>query len=290
MSVTDVTMTTEEYNVSKGTYTGKRIYQVSVNASASAEAILTATDGADAIPSINDTWDGNDTGDDGLKCISKKVKRWQEDLYTFEVTVNYSSSSEEQEQAQKTTTSPLAEPTQYSYSDQMFQEPYFRDTDDVPIVNSAGEQYAQMPTRDASRGSITITHNVSSFNDATAEGYRNKINTASATINGHSYAARTLRVRSINATGPSERNGVTYWKETWVILKNLDTWDEVFEDRGLNQLDTNGEPKRILDADGIEVSKPYPLDGNGAAKALPTDAPATGTAKPYLATSFAGVP
>lgn len=279
MSVTRVTITAEDYSIAEGVHTGSRTYQVDVTSETAddAQTVLTATDGTTSIPAILDLFKAASTA----KARSKKAERLNGDPYTYTVTVDYSSKGEDEDSLEN----PLAKPTQYAYSDESFQEPYFRDVDGVAIVNSAGEPFANLPQRDRSNGIITITRNVTSFDDGAAEAKRNTINSAAETINGVQYAARTLRIKSINGSGPREENGISHWTETTTIAKKLDTWDHFLEDRGLNELDA-GELVSVKDKEGEPVVLPWPLDGTGAAKAASTDTPAQGTAKPYLAGAF----
>lgn len=270
----------ESYGRDGQTRKGERTYRVrfagdgSVHSAKDAES---ASDGSNTIPTIGAAWSSGDPA----KVKGRNATKGEQDQHTYEVTVSYSSESGSVE----TIENPLARPTDYSYEDESVTEPYFRDTDDAPVVNSAGDDFQDLPERERVVGNITITRNVATFNDATAQGYRDKINNADKTINGVTYLARVLRIRSWTATGPHEENDVTFWTETIKIGKRVDTWDDFFEDRGLNELE-GGQPKPITDADGQAIQLPYPLDGSGAKKANATDAPAIITRKPYAAVTF----
>ena len=279
MSFIEVQVKSEELKTAKGIRTGTRVYDVtSDDVDDDVHGAETADDGTTAIPSIGDAWDGTLTT---CLVIGRSVKHGGDDdpLY-YEVTIEYSS-----EQTGQEIENPLSRPTQYSYDDNIVQEPYFRDTDDLPVTNSAGDDFAALPSRGASEGVIVVTRNVSSFNDLTAESYRNTINSANKTINGVTYTARTLLIAGWSATGPHLENGVTFWTETIRIAKRAATWDDKFEDRGLNEL-SSGKPKPILDAKNQPITAPYPLNGSGAKRVNVTDAPAVITRKPYAAGSF----
>ena len=276
MAVVAVTIIREEYARQGAIRTGTRVYQVQVDGlTDDAESVLSADDGTTAVDEVGDAWSATSTA----TCKSQKAGAFNEDQLTYEVTCEYSSKSEEEVE------DPLSRPNQYSYTSEQLTEPYFRDTDDLPVTNSAGEPYDELPQREVSRGTITITRNVASYSDVAAEGFRGLINSSDVTINGATYNARKLRITGYNASGPNEENGVTFWTETITIAKNAAGWDHLLEDRGRNELDS-GKLKPILDAHGEAVELPYPLDGAGAAKAAPTDTPATRTHKPYLAGAF----
>ena len=280
MAIVEVKLKTESKDLADGVWTGVRIFSVETDSlDDTVDDVKDADDGTTAIPDIGDAWAGGSS----LKARGYAIRHdYDEHPLFYEVTVNYSSKDD----GSSTIENPLSRPTQYSYEDSQAQEPYFRDTDDNPVVNSAGDDFTDLPARDSAEGVIVITRNVASFNDLTAEGYRNKINSANKTINSVTYATGTLRIVGWSASGPNEENGVTFWTETIRIAKRAAGWDHVFEDRGLNQLDDDDKRIPILDANNVQVTVPYPLNGSGAAQATPATAPAVITFKPYEATSF----
>lgn len=278
MALESVELISEQYGVSQGTWTGTRVYAVRFDdIEFDQDDILDADDSTTAIPSVGDAWAVGKPA----KAIGKQYAS-SDDQLQVKVTVNYSSKQEDQSQ---TIENPLSRPTQYSYSDSEVTEPYFRDTDNLPVVNSAGDDFADLPQRGRSVGTIQVTRNVASYNDGTAESYRDLINNSSRTINGTIYLANTLRIVGWGATGPHEENGTTFWTETISVAKNVNGWLDTYEDRGLNQLES-GKPKPILDAKNEPVTTPYPLDGSGVAQASATTAPAIITRKPYAAGAF----
>jgi hypothetical protein len=284
VSVTRVELIKETYGWTKdsGALSGTRIYRVDVDSldDDSTDAYV-ADDGTTSIPSSGDAWKVGSS----LKVVSKQVDGFEDHQLSFQVTVGYSSKSDN---SGAEIENPLARPAQYNYGSSQSTEPYFRDTDAAPCVNSAGDDFADLPQRERSRARISITRNTATFNHATAYGYINKINASGVSLNGVSYAERTLRIVNYGAQGPSEENGVTYWVETIEIDVNEDTWDDKFEDRGLAEL-ASGKRKPILDATNHPITTPWPLDGAGAKKASPANTPAIITRKPYQATSFASL-
>lgn len=275
MSWIEVKLIKQTYARKGNTFTGRRIYHAYGDGSENAATATIADDGTTAIPEVGDTWAA-------AKASDISADEHDADPWTFVVTVDYTSSPNPSWTFPE---NPLSQPNKYSYTSESVTEPYFRDTDNKPVVNSAGEVYAQTPQRERSYGVITITRNVSSYDDATAESYRNLINSGSVSINGTTYAARKLRIKQYDASGPNEQNGVTYWTETIVIAKRPEGWDHVLEDRGLNEL-IDDELYPILDAKMDPVQLPWPLDGEGFACFNPTDTPAQRTYKPYTADNF----
>lgn len=276
MAVTEVTIIREEYAQEGNKYNAVRVYQVKVS-DINDDVIdaLYADDGTTAVDDVGDTWGAT-------KAKSKSATAFNEDQLTYEVTVEYSS---EVDPGWVFPENPLSMPNQYSYSGENITEPYFRDVAGDPVVNSAGDDYAELPQRERNYRTITITRNAATYDDATASAYIERINSGSVSINAVSYAARKLRISNYDATGPHEQNGVEYWTETIVVKVRPEGWDDKLEDRGLNEL-ASGKLKPILDAKHEAIVAPYPLDGMGGAKANPTDTPAQRTHKPYTAGSF----
>lgn len=276
MAVIEVTIIREEYAQDGNKYNGVRVYQVKTNdINDDVVDALYANDGTTAVDDVGDTWGST-------KAKSKRATAFSEDLLTYEVTVEYSS---ETDPADSFPENPLSMPNQYAYSGENVTEPYFRDVDGDPVVNSAGDDYAELPQRERNPRTITITRNVATFDDSVAQPYIERINSSSVSINGVSYNARKCRITNYDATGPHEQNGVEYWTETIVIKCRAEGWDDKLEDRGLNELDS-GKVKPILDTKHEPVVSPYPLNGAGVKKPNATDTPAQRTHKPYTAGAF----
>ena len=158
MAVESVQLVSDSYGVADGTWTGRRTYTVRFETlSFDTADTLTADDGTTTVPSIGDAWAAGKSA----KATSKEASSTGDQL-EVQVTVGYSSKAEDQQQ---TIENPLARPTQYSYEDGEEAEPYFRDTDDLPVVNSAGDDFQDLPQRAVSRGYVTVTRNVASYND-----------------------------------------------------------------------------------------------------------------------------
>ncbi len=283
MAFISVKLKSEKVSLSSGVWSGTRVYDVESNdIDDDVLGAVNADDGTESIPDIGDAWKVGSV----LKARGYDVSHVEnDDSYYYSVTVNYSSKDDSD---QVTIENPLARPTIYSYEDSLIQEPYFRDEttpNALPAVNSAGDDFTDLPLRDRSEGVIVITRNVASFSDTAAEIYRNTVNSSSVSINGISYSAGTLRIIGWSANGPNEENGVTFDTETIRIAKRSAGWDDIYEDRGLHKLDS-GKRVPILDGNNLAITVPYPLDGSGGAKTNPTDTPATITLKPYKTTSY----
>lgn len=282
MSFTRVEIIGESFTQEKDVRTGKRIWRCSAaDTTESCESAMTASDGTTSVASIGDYWSGTTLA----KCKSKSAERVNGDSQDqFDVTCDFTTASDAQ-----TIENPLARPVKFDYGGSGTLEPYFRDAAGDPVVTSAGNPFEQMPQRFQYDGTITITRNVAAYNDATAESYRNKVNSDTVTLNGTAYTAKQLLLVNWTASGPNVENDITFWTETIEIAKRIAGWDQVYEDRDTQELDGAGGLKPILDATHQPVAAPWSLDGSGAAKASPTDAPATLTFVPYAAVAFASL-
>ncbi len=277
MSVESVSLQSERYEYDGEGYVGEKVFRVVMTDPANDDAVTaySANDGTTAIPDIGDEFKAGSAA----KAKSKSASRVSEGL-AYDVTVSYSSKSRDYPQ---TVENPKTRPWEYSYDDQTISEQFFFDETDetpLPMANSAGEPFDTLPEREVTIGQLTITRNTDSFSDSTAQSYRGKVNDAAVTINGVTYLAGTLRLRTWSARGPLVENGFTYWQEVITLAKRADGFDQKWEDRGYSEL-SSGKLIPIRNEAGDQVVKAWPLNGAGAKKPNATDTPAVLTRKPY---------
>jgi hypothetical protein len=200
------------------------------------------------------------------------------------VTVDYGEVENEGEQED---TAPWDEPDEVSWEDSEGNEPFFRDVDDKPVVNSAGEPFEDFLERDSGELSVTINRNSLDYSASQSVGYRNVINSAPFTLDGASIGKGEAKMSGISAK-TAYYEGTKYYQITYK-LKLRETWKVKIEDRGYNEKDTTntGKVKPILKGTPpVPVDKPWPLDGAGAKKANSTDKPSQLEFKPYKEKSF----
>ncbi|MEM7806506.1 MAG: hypothetical protein AAF561_00155 [Planctomycetota bacterium] len=174
-----------------------------------------------------------------------------------------------------------------TWSFQETTESYALDLSDPvkPVVTSAGQRFAELPTREGSSIVATIRRNVASFDFAQALQYNNAINTDAFTVDGVSIAARQAKLQITGVSEGKNLNGTSY-REITIQLKFREDWRDNKADRGTKQL-SGGELVPIVAGDTNQpVEDDWPLDGSGAAKANSTDEPATLEFKAYAELAF----
>ena len=249
-------------------------------------AVRLATHGGTTIPLVGDSH----PTDTSSKCIKVSITRLHEgagspEEYGYRVKCDYSTATN----VSVLTTSPLIRPWEYSTNSEGSVEDYFMDRASTPkpVVNSAGETFDTLPQRLKKGIEITITRNQASFSAATLQTYDKTVNSGSVTIDGYSVPAGMLLMTGIDGPKVVE-NGTTYYRVTYKMALNADGWHDYPLDVGYTEL-VSGVPKKIIDAESREVSKPWPLDGAGAKAALVTDPPAILDFEPYEEVSWAGL-
>ena len=288
MAVSSVTLLSEARSRDGATFRGTRRYRVEFDADEfSIGPAITANDGTESIPSVGDSWSAGSA----LEVVGYSADN-RGDPRGATVDVSYSSDQDEQDSATEDPTTVAARITARG-ADQTV--PYFRDESGTPklVTNSAGQAFNELPERIRPEGvEFQIVRRVSTKRTSTLWSLYWSLNNASVTIDGDTLAAGEAALSDFGYSEKKtvEKNDgttVTFFEETIKIIARP-SWDDVFEDRGLDELDA-GELVQILDKDGNPVTKPYPLDGSGAAKANPTDEPAQITFKPYAQKSWAAI-
>lgn len=192
------------------------------------------------------------------------------------VTANYSTGSGGEEQVEDE--NPLNDRPEVRWGSRTVRLPvqFTNDNPQEAITNSAGEKFDPVPEEDFRIVVYEYTHNVATYSEANASGYRGAINSDNFTLAGLGLEPYQARIQSINAQN-AERNGVRYWRES-VTVEIVDDWRLTMVDEGLRKKSAAaggpgedvylgggnfGKVEPILDAFGNPVFEKVLLDGNG---------------------------
>jgi hypothetical protein len=177
-----------------------------------------------------------------------------------------------------------------SSSPESFTEGYQVDAEGSKVVNAAGEVFDNPPQRQAGVKAYQIKKYVNATVKAQIAAAWNTNNNAEITIDGDTWAADEGWLYSYSF---EPVDGSTLWDATIVIKCKVGGW----KDQPLNVgfRDNTGADIRIKksvgpDPDGELVSKPWPLDETGAAKAGTNPTPDALVFYPYSQNAWAGVP
>jgi hypothetical protein len=155
---------------------------------------------------------------------------------------------------------PLDLPYEVSWSAAQYEEIVDRDTSNVAILNSAGDSFDPPIVRDQSRPVLLIVRNEATFSNATADLYRDKVN--SDTFLG--YAAGKVKVASITADRQYDQASDTfYWKVRYEFHIDRNGWQKKVHDAGFRA--RSGSTRTLIIIGGNPATSPVPLDGSGAA-------------------------
>jgi hypothetical protein len=236
----------------------------------------------------------------GCECTSVDADPLDRDSHRFEVTAEYSDEADAGGSDRELP--PLDRPWDISWGGTASTGPYFIDTEDKPVVNSAGEAFDSFLERETSELTITITKNHDRGDPGTDELYSNTTNDNDVQIAGTVFLSGTLKLSPIQASHVTETSGgytISYWRKTFQMKARRDGWTERLEDRGYNeripeQIDHDGDSttiykmRPILDTNAQNARKPQLLDGDG--KLLAIDAPPVELEfKPYQPLGWAGL-
>lgn len=235
---------------------------------------------ADGLPAMYDKL----PGDDGRVVTSKsvtclgKTDQWKVD-------VEYEAVESENKDPE---VAPWDMPDEVTWDFSESSESFFRDTDDKPVVNSAGEPFEDFLEKDAGELSVTVVRNSLRYSPSNALEYRNMVNQGSFSIGGQKISDGQAKMSVGGTARTAYYKGQLYYVVTYK-MKLRESWDVKVEDRGFNEknIAKPGELKAIVKGTPpVQVDKPWPLDGSGAKKPNSTDAPEQLTFKPYKKKSF----
>lgn len=194
---------------------------------------------------------------------------------------------------------PLHRAPEYSWEYTDATEPYFIDASTkgadgkgVPVVNSAGDAFEQFMERESGELVIKMTRNEATYDAAALDVYKHTVNKFPVTLDTTTYAVGTVKLSPITATKMWERmpddTVVVYYKRSYVFKARHEGWHDHPLDVGFNELkkrrnqDDPITTVPIVDANGLPLAKPWPLDGKGNKQKNVTDKPAELDFQPYI--------
>lgn len=187
--------------------------------------------------------------------------------FDFKVSVNYTTRSTiggQEGESQDPTANPLAAPWIVEWDFATSNETINTDIDGKPIMNSAGESYDPPITKDVHDLLLKIQRNEAAFNSIVANNYKNAINSdlfwgfASGLVKCVQFTART-----------AISGQFWYWQVRYAFQIRLDGWLRRIIDEGYRtktgELNADGSEKykEIKDIDGVKLSQPALLNGEG---------------------------
>jgi hypothetical protein len=200
---------------------------------------------------------------------------------------------------------PLNAPATFAWSNEESSQPYFIDESTsgqggggVPVVNAAGDTFENLPTRDRSNLVITVGINSATHDPVAADLLSNTTNQDPITLDGTEYDTGTLRLKPISAVKQQKtlRSGtvVTYYAKTLTFLASHQGWHDHPLNIGFNELVGSAtmntqQLRKIVDANGNPVAKPWPLDPSGHKLQNPTDPPQALDFLPYAPADWSNV-
>lgn len=224
------------------------------------------------------------------KCISRSCQpesRGQKQQWIF--TARYSTKHDIDE-------NPLDDPAKTEWSSETFQTPVWETIDGKGIVNSAGDPFDPPAEKDDSRWTSVTRKNVVTSVPNWIFAYQDAVNSDSFTIDGVDVEAGWAKVSAIHLSEVQERNDIEYRVLTVTIhyrgesegvgsgsgsygagsgSDSILPWDLNLLDCGFNEIDDSGSSAtnkrvKIKDKDGLEVTSPVNLDGEGHELETPT--------------------
>ncbi len=185
---------------------------------------------------------------------------------------------------------PLARPSVLTTSYDEWTEPFFKDADNKPVANSAGDRFDTFPQRKKGTIVLQITKNFAACNVVGYDNLKYTTNSVEVTIKGTTYAANTLLFLPVAAQEQFETvAGVAYdyFSVTFRLAADKGLHKVTVDDRGYRCRNSAGELVPILDKTGVPVTTPWTLDGHGNAVSLAPDvAPETITFRPYASAAW----
>ncbi len=219
------------------------------------------------IPQRGDYYVYNNTTILNLICQERTAKqRGTQHPGIFDVTIRYSNDN-----TLEGDINPLARPSKYSYGFEQFQKAMNVDLAGTPIKNTADDPFTDTVEVDDSRPLIKVVRNEPYFNSLQAETFQDATNAAAVTINGRSYAARTLKMRSISGE-PQKEMGIDFYVVTYDLVVRREGWKLKLASTGYRSYDEitdEGYPCPVRDSRGVIVPNESFLDADGFATQSP---------------------
>ena len=238
-----------------------RTYLVIVDDAADGPAtVMDADDGSTAIPELGDAHPNNAYAR-ARSVTPEQVKA--EDRLKWLCRVSYDTTTRKPPKE-----NPLREDPEISWGQITRTLAIVKDKDGVAILNSAYNPYDPPFEDEVHDLAVTIVRNVKTFTPSTADSYVDSVNSDSTTIAGLAVSARQAKLVQWTAVS-GERNGIDFWRETYVIEFRAATWDLELLDHGLYYI-SGTDRLPILDDEKNPLTEPQRLDGSGGVLTPPT--------------------
>lgn len=209
----------------------------------------------------------------------------------FEVTAEYT----EDDETFGIPANPVDRIAEVSWDSAEATNAYFLDRSEPPkpVVNSAGDPFANDLTREEGEPVITIVVNEAEHDALAADEFSHTINLEAVKIETTTFAPGTLKLSPIKAQKVKERiedNGVyedvTYYKRTYLLKARKGGWLDKPLDVGFNEkigdLSIGFKLRPILDATNNPIRTAQPLNGSGRLATIATpNQPVQLEFKPY---------
>ena len=262
--------------------TYKRIYRVITDDFLdAAQVVLDAI----PIPVMGAAYETDYENDLKALVVAKSASQAEDDPNVWEVTVSYSTSTSEEEQAEDQTEDPTEEPPRYSVAFRKVNKVLEKDTEGTCVKNSAGQSFDPPIEYEEVLTEISMTRNQANFDMGLAADYQMATNSDTFQLNGYSITPYKAKLDGISASKMSKK-GVRYWEVTYTILLNKNGWNplEILQ-QGLYKL-SSGDLIPCVDENGDPVTAPVLLDAAGAQLAV-GGTPIYASFKPYFELPFA---
>jgi hypothetical protein len=202
--------------------------------------------------------------DSGTVVVDIAVAQHEDDPFSWDVTLRYSSVLDNGEQDEN----PLNQPAVIEYGSAQFQKIAYRTINGEAVTNSAGTFFDPPVTIDDSRPVIRITKNKATFSASQAMAYRNAINT-DAFLGIAPYCARVTHFGGVKRFKNVSGLLLPYWEVSLEIHVDHETWLAQVLDQGYYvRTGSTLEGKPIFNdirytSSGQSVAGPVMMDGNG---------------------------
>lgn len=185
---------------------------------------------------------------------------------------------------------PLNRPAEYRWMGQADLKEYSADINDKILANSALEPFDIPPQRYEGAWAVEVVRNVAPGDHGDFGAIHCTINDDDVVIDGSTFAEG--QCLAVYRDGPKMvENGTTFYQVTLEILikPTGETWDDSILDAGYNERDLiTFDLTPIVDVNGTEVRKPYPLNGLGQ-KAPDPNIPSHIPFEPYVRADWGDV-
>lgn len=204
--------------------------------------------------------------DNGARVTRVEPRQDPDQPFVWEVTVTYSTLSEEESQQNE---NPLLRPAEISMTPQTFREPAtgtFKDEVNAEgkqygsgLTNSAGELFDPPPEKDVSRPVLTIVRNELNVTPVTLMDFADALN--ADTFLG-------AQPRQLKMAAPqfarSHENDQAFWRVTYVMSFKRETWDLQVLNQGPEYLNagSTADKRPFKDAEGNRVLGNLAADGD----------------------------